>query len=59
MTTQEAIEITERAIEETKVRVMDLKRILAKAEEAEKDLKIEQGFLKLNRRLLRDLKKQG
>jgi|TARA_R100000479_G_scaffold124215_1_gene64255 hypothetical protein len=59
MTTQEAIEITERAIEETKVRVMDLKRILAKAEEAEKDLKMEQGFLKLNRRLLRDLKKQG
>lgn len=56
MTTQEAIQITERAIEETKVRVMDLKRILAKAEEAEKDLKMEQGFLKLNRRLLRDLK---
>ena len=59
MTTQETIQITERAIEETNVRVMDLKRILAKAEEAEKDLKMEQGFLKLNRRLLRDLKKQG
>lgn len=59
MTTQEAIQITERAIEERKVRVMDLKRILAKAEEAEKDLKMEQEGLKGYRRLLRDLKKQG
>ena len=56
MTTQEAIQITERIVEEKKKWVMDLKKILREAEKEEKDLEMAQGMLKTYRRLLRDLK---
>tara|TARA_B100001939_G_C16936887_1_gene616412 strand:+ start:1559 stop:1735 length:177 start_codon:yes stop_codon:yes gene_type:complete len=56
MTTQEAIQITERVIEEEKATVSALKKILREAEKAEKDLEMAQGMLKTYRRLLRDLK---
>ena len=45
MTTQEAIQITERIVEEKKKWVMDLKKILREAEKAEKDLEMAQGML--------------